>query len=169
MDRTDRTRVLLGQIAESREALGAISEAYARFVERDLGTLGKREVTASRLCDIIEHYYTCLETLFLRASRFFENDLAPDRWHQDLLDKMLLDVPGVRPRVISRATHERLLEFLRFRHFRRYYYEMDYDWDKLELLRKKLVEAVPLVRDDLERFAAFVEELGRGASTGIDR
>ena len=155
----DRPAILLGQIDETREALSMIAAAYERFLGRDLEDLGKREVTASRLCDILEHYYTCLETLFLRISRFFENDLAKERWHQDLLDKMILEIPGVRPRVVARATHDRLLELLRFRHFRRYYFELEYDWDKLDMLRKKLIEVMPMVKADLDDFTSFVQNL----------
>ena len=46
--------------------------------------------------------YTALETLFLRVSQFFENRLAPDRWHSDLLEKMTLEVPGIRQPLIAR-------------------------------------------------------------------
>ena len=35
-------------------------------------------------------------------SQFFENRLAPDRWHSDLLEKMTLEVPGIRQPLIAR-------------------------------------------------------------------
>ncbi len=46
---------------------------------------------------------------------------------------MILEIEGVRKAVISDETYSNLLEFLKFRHFKRYYFEFDYDWDKLEL------------------------------------
>ena len=100
MAASDRIAVLLGQFAEAKNALASIAAAYERFATNDMKGLGRREVTASRLCDILERSYTCFETVFLRISRFFENDFAKGRWRQDLLDKMILDVPGVRPRVM---------------------------------------------------------------------
>ena len=92
-------------------------------------------------------------------SRFFENRLSAEKWHQDLLDKMVLEVPGVRPAVVSRQTYEILRELIRFRHFRRYYYEQAYDWDRLELLRKKLERLFPLLDGDLARFSSFLSAL----------
>lgn len=151
--------VLIGQFKETKEALESLGRAYGRWVHDDLAELGRRPATASLLSDILEHYYTALETLFLRVSRFFENRLSRDKWHQDLLDKMLLEVPGVRPRVVSRATYEILRELIRFRHFRRYYYEQDYDWDRLDFLRKKLEELFPLLEADLARFTSFLTVL----------
>ena len=35
----------------------------------------------------LTNYYTCLETIFLRISKFFENNLDKDQWHQSLLEK----------------------------------------------------------------------------------
>ena len=151
--------VLLGQIDDGILALTTIEEMHQRFLAQDLPELGRRAATASLLSDILEHYYTSFETLFLRISQYFENELIAEKWHQDLLDKMTIEVPGVRQRVVSRQVYERLRELLRFRHFRRYYYELDYDWDKLDYLNKKLIELIPGARNDLAGFRAFVEDL----------
>ena len=51
--------------------------------------------------------------------------------------QMTLTIPEVRPRVISDATFAALSELRRFRHFKRYYFSFDYDWDRLELVRSK--------------------------------
>ena len=51
---------------------------------------------------------------------------------------MSLEIEGVRIAVISNETHSILLEFIKFRHFKRYYLEFDYDWDKLEYLEKNI-------------------------------
>lgn len=151
--------VLLGQLEETKDALGSLKRAYEKWVREDFAELGRRPATASLLSDILEHYYTALETFFLRVSRFFESKLSTEKWHQDLPEKMLLEVPGLRPNVVSRVTFEILRELMRFRHFRRYYYEQDYDWDRLEFLRKKLEELFPLLDADLSRFLSFLTAL----------
>lgn len=48
---------------------------------------------------------------------------------------------------------------MRFRHFRRYYYELEYDWGRLDLVRKKLETLIPLLHADLARFRDFVTAL----------
>ena len=100
-----------------------------------------------------------METIFLRISQHFENRLGPDRWHKDLLQKMALEIEGVRAAAISEAALPPLLELLRFRHFKRYYFEMEYDWDRLDFLVEKLRQAHPLVTCDLERFGRFMSAL----------
>lgn len=70
---------------------------------------------------------------------------------------MTLDLPPLRPQVLREETARPLRELLRFRHFKRYYVEFEYDWDRLEFLRKKFEIARPLLREDLEKFLAFLQ------------
>lgn len=48
---------------------------------------------------------------------------------------------------------------MRFRHFKRCYLELDYDWEKLRFLLSVLQRCLPLVRAEL---TAFHEEVIRG-------
>ena len=50
-------------------------------------------------------------------------------------------------------------ELLRFRHFKRYYFEFEYDWDRLDFLRKKLAEARRTVRPEIETFLSALETI----------
>ncbi|MBN2358761.1 MAG: hypothetical protein JXR83_04865, partial [Deltaproteobacteria bacterium] len=88
-----------------------------------------------------------------------ENSLSAARWHADLLDKMTLHVTGVRERVIEEHTARLLHELLRFRHFRRYYFEIDYDWNKIDYLVGVHARVMPLVAADLARFREFLARL----------
>ncbi len=148
--------------SEIRNTLAIISDLYSkhrRFQAEEFQSLGRKPITASYLADLLDSFYTCLETTFLRISHFFENKIDKDRWHQDLLDKMRIEIPDIRVAIISGPSYQRLKELLRFRHFRRYYFEMEYDWDKLEFLQKKLLELEALLKQDLERFLEFLKEL----------
>jgi hypothetical protein len=72
---------------------------------------------------------------------------------------MTINIEGVRIAVVSEENYLLLLELLMFRHFRRYYFELEYDWDRLEYLRKKFHEAHPRVTEDLERFIGFLKAI----------
>jgi hypothetical protein len=111
------------------------------------------------VAQVLDNTYTAIETALLRISQGFDNTPSHDRWHADLLDKMLLDKPGVRPRVPSDESHRLLTELMRFRHFKRCYLELDYDWAKLRYLLSVLDRALPLVRAEL---AAFRDEIRLG-------
>ena len=115
------------------------------------------------LAQILENAYTAVETALLRISQGFDNTLNPKRWRADLLDKMLLEKQGVRPRVLSDESHRLLTELMRFRHFKRYYLELDYDWEKLRFLLSVLRRCLPLVRAELSAFRA---ETMRGLEEG---
>jgi len=134
-------------------------ESLQAALDRDLTLLGRTQNAALIVVGLLENYCTCLETAFLRISQFFENTLDPERWHTDLLEKMTLHIEGVRVPAVSQANYPHLLELLKFRHFRRYYFELEYDWDRLDFLVKKMKQAHPGAKQDLERFLSFLDQL----------
>ncbi|MDI6791408.1 MAG: hypothetical protein QME81_00875 [bacterium] len=150
---------LIREIKKTQTVLAKIDSFYQEFTKNDLPLLGKKETSAIVVAEIMVDFYTCLETLFLRISRFFENRLQKEKWHADLLHKMTLEIEEYRLPVISDEVHSILLEFLKFRHFRRYYFEFNYDWDKIEFLEKKYSRIKPLLERDLKKFLAFLQLL----------
>jgi len=123
------------------------------FTETDLAPDRAERIVVAQ---ILENTYTAIETALLRISQGFDNSLSHERWHADLLDKMLLEKKGVRPRVLSDESHRLLTELMRFHHFKRYYLELDYDWEKLRFLLSVLRRCLPLVRAELSAFRAEV-------------
>jgi hypothetical protein len=159
MKENELIAALVEEIRKSRIMLGKIDSFYKEFKDNDLTLLGKKRASAIVMAEIMVDFYTCLETLFLRISQFFENILEKDKWHSDLLHKMTLEIEGARKAVISDETYSILLEFLKFRHFKRYYFEFDYDWDKLEFLEKKYRQVKPLLDEDMKSFVGFLNKL----------
>jgi hypothetical protein len=70
-----------------------------------------------------------------------------------------LRIAGERDAVVQDATRDLLLEFLKFRHFTRYYYDISYDWDRLDYLEKKFTELRPALTADLDHFLCFLAAL----------
>jgi len=160
MSTHDRIQTLVARIDTTLQVLERIVGQYDEFMETDFRTLGQKNTSAIVIAELLVDYYTCLETLFLRISQFFENHLATDRWHADLLEKMALNIDGVRKPAIAPETSQGLGELMRFRHFRRYYFELEYDWDKLTFLQKKLETLRAVVPNDLGSFRRFLTQLG---------
>lgn len=94
----------------------------------------------------------------MRISQHFENQLPADRRHAELLHKMTIEIPGVRPQILSDRTAELLGEIIRFRHFRRYYYALDYDWRRLDALIAVFADANSGLMADLEGFLSKLAE-----------
>ncbi|MCP4751777.1 MAG: hypothetical protein GY866_12855 [Proteobacteria bacterium] len=150
---------LIGELEKNRAILQKIDRFHDDFMAGDLKKLGRVTSTAIVMAEIFVDFYTCLETLFLRISRFFENRLQQDKWHSDLLHKMTLSIKEIRPAVITDRTFNLLNEFLKFRHFRRYYFEFEYDWDKIDYLERKYQQVKSLLKNDLDSFHHFLDRI----------
>lgn len=77
----------------------------------------------------------------------------------ELLRKVSGEILGVRKVVLSRETCLLLDELRRFRHFRRYYYDFNYDWARLDYLRSVYERIMPLIHQDLDGFVEFLLSL----------
>lgn len=137
--------ILRGHISASIDILSRIENYLDSFLENEYKEMGRTPVTAVVVADALSRYYTGIETLFLRISQHFENSIERDKWHAQLLERMKLTIPGIRPPAIKEETYLALRELLRFRHFSRYYVELDYDWDRLDFL----------LSPDMETLGAF--------------
>jgi hypothetical protein len=155
----DDARGLMIELDRIRSVVDSLSARLVRFRSESLPVLGRTDISANFAAQLLDNTYTALETLFLRVSQFFENSLTRDHWHADLLDKMRIRIPGMRERLISDEVHSLLLELLRFRHFRRYYFDVELDWYRIDYLLGIYDRALPLVRRDIDRFKEFLDGL----------
>lgn len=151
--------MLKSEINKGLSVLKKIYIFYDNYITTTFKPEEKRMDQAIVISDLICSYYTCLETIFLRISQFFENAIAKEKWYQDLLQKMTIQIDGVRNAVIKDQTYINLIELLKFRHFKRYYFQLEYDWDKLEFIQKKFRQADAMVKVDLFEFLQFLENL----------
>lgn len=154
------TSELAALIRRNREQLETIRTSIEDALDQEIAQLGKTARAALIIAGLLENYYTCAESIFLRISQYFENRLEPARWHADLLQKMTLDIEGVRPRAVDLQDLPALRELLRFRHFKRNYFDLDYDWDRIEFLVKKVRQVHPGLGQSLDRFEGFLRDLG---------
>ncbi len=156
---------LLGQLDAGAAVLVRIETHLDDFFANEGKSMGRTSVAAVVVADALTRYYTAAETIFFRISRFFENSIGGDRWHAELLDRMLIAIPGIRPAVLSESTYVALRELMRFRHFSRYYVDLDYDWDRLDFLLIKFNQARKGLKTDLGTFRSAMQALA--ASTAV--
>ena len=72
---------------------------------------------------------------------------------------MNLRIEGIREQVISAETHCLLSELMRFRHFKRYYFELDYDWKKLDYLLDVYERLQLKVVQEIDTFSEFLKKM----------
>jgi hypothetical protein len=150
---------LIGVIEKQLARLELLDASITQAFKRDVAVLGRTGNAAVMIAGLFENYYTCIETAFQKISQHFENHLDPARWHADLLSKMTLRIEGIRIPAVSESNYPALLELQRFRHFKRYYFDLDYDWDRLDFIHKKLDTAHPQALADLRLFIEFLKAL----------
>ena len=150
---------LISEINKTLFLLEKNRTLYENFEQKELPMLGKGTSSAMIISQIVTDFYTGIETLFHRISQFFGNSIDKSSWHKDLLKNMTLEIEDKRAVVISDATASALDELLRFRHFRRYYFDTEYDWERIEFITKKYLQSVEGVKKDLDNFIKFLEKL----------
>jgi hypothetical protein len=106
----------------------------------------------------LHNFYSGLERLFEKVAKVIDGTLPSGaNWHQLLLEQMSLEIPHLRPALISFESRKALEDFRGFRHVVRNVYAFQLDPDKL----RPLSEAAPLVFSRIKAeclaFAAFVE------------
>jgi hypothetical protein len=111
----------------------------------------------SHLGYMLHNLYGALEDLFQEVARTFENRLEdPSRYHRELLKRMALEIPGIRPALLSPGAHALLNELRGFRHVFRHAYDYELTGEKLEALREKMAAQWELVDQDLLNFRDFL-------------
>jgi len=116
-----------------------------------------RDVAAAAY--VLHNIYGALENTFEQISRTFENHITdPVQWHRELLTKMFLEIPKIRPAVIPQDLRGVLNDLRGFRHVFRHAYEYELDPEKIALLirdwnkaRTQLISSLDLFRESLLR------------------
>jgi hypothetical protein len=97
---------------------------------------------------ILHDFYTGIEKIFENIAKEVDRRVPMgEEWHSELLHQMTLNIPGLRPPVISPNTEKRLREYLGFRHLFRKRYGFELDWEKM----KRLLIKISKILFDLEK------------------
>ena len=102
----------------------------------------------------LHNLYGAFEQVFEVVARFFENRVAAAGYHAGLIKRMQLDIPGVRPALLSASTAADLDELRRFRHLFRHAYSADLDPHKVRRLAAGAGTLRRAFARDLDRFLA---------------
>lgn len=97
---------------------------------------------------ILHDFYTGIEKIFHDIAKEIDRRIPlGESWHTELLSQMTLDIPGLRPPVITSSTEKKLREYLAFRHLFRKRYGFELEWLKI----KRLLAGIPKILSTLEK------------------
>ena len=110
----------------------------------------------------LHSFYAGIERIFeLIANEIDGGVMGGESWHNNLLRQMAVDLPGVRPTVLSTETAETLAEYLRFRHLIRNIYVFRLDVTRMGHLAQGIDAVWTNLQHELDRFIAYLQTVSR--------
>lgn len=107
----------------------------------------------------LHNLYSSYEDLFKEVAVTFENNIDRNSgYHKNLLLRMKIAIPGIRPGILSEKSHLILGELMGFRHVFRHAYDYNLSSEKLKSLRGNVLLHYPGIEMDVKNFKKFLEE-----------
>jgi hypothetical protein len=104
--------------------------------------------------------YNALEQAALRVAKAFENNIDDDAgWHAEVMRRLTLDLPEIRPAVFLEADLAQLRELRGFRHMIVHAYDLVLDHVRMKAL---LMRVSALFKHLESRYAAFFDSVLQG-------
>ena len=156
-----RYKRLIVDIKDDLDSVQKISDYINEITQVFENMQGPVRVSDLMACaGYLHHYYTGIESVFERISRAFDGGLTSGGdYHRELLRSMTLEIPDIRPSIISRELAEELDEYRRFRHMFRHFYGSELRWRKMEPLAKGIDSMTKVLTERIFEFVKFVEKL----------
>lgn len=123
----------------------------------------KAEPVSSELVESIGYWlhnlYSAYEDLFRLTASFWENSLeTAGKYHHELLKRMRLDIPGIRPALIREAdTYKNLDELRGFRHVFQHAYSYGLDDERVCFLVNRVLRTKDVLLSDIARFRSDMD------------
>lgn len=144
-----------------RKELDDLDRLVAR-ANRAVSTAKKNPQDADLFLDSaslnLHDVYSGFERIFKQIAATVDGSVPTSaEWHHELLNQMELDLPKVRPPVLTREMIQHLDEYLRFRHVVRNVYTFSFDPERIGRLVNELQDVFEQVKQELSTFAEFLE------------
>ena len=150
---------LVGQMDHIMKALRlTVEEAEAK--EREYRTAVPTPFELRGFGSLLHDFYTAVEDVFEVVAGDVNGSLPEGTtWHKEILVKMSISIPGLRPAVISEELRWKLDEYLRFRHVFRNVYGYLLDWRRIRPLLENLGSVYRQFAREVDTFRSFLLRL----------
>ena len=136
---------ILGELSALGLVVGRVESGWKAAVRND------DELYYDSVALNIHSFYSGLERVFEKISSVVDGALPQGiNWHQELLSQMALEIPNIRPAVISEKTRVLLEPYRGFRHVVRNVYTYKIMPEKMKPLAKGIR---PLFKQVVKEFA----------------
>lgn len=149
-------RRIRDEVVEVDRTINAVSRHWKRFLK----VRADQDAYLNSVALNLNGFYSGVErVLELIAIEFDQKSLDGEAWHADLLRQMMVDIPRIRPAVLSQKSGHWLDEYRKFRHRVRNIYATNLIPDRMQTLVDDLPSGWRQLRAELLAFADFLESL----------
>ncbi len=108
----------------------------------------------------LDDYYLAVENIFKVIATELDGGLpAGEHWHRQLLTNMMLEVPGIRPPLLSENTVFQLDELRKFRHLFRNIYGFALDAARVADLAERVPDITKRLKQEVNCFLATMQSI----------
>ena len=161
MNEKARVAILIAELHGDAEVLSGLAETNLKADGR-IRHGATDELDWAALGYTIHNIYNALESYFLRVSRFFENDLPPSACHRELVERMTIEIEGLRPRLLDRSLAQHIHELRAFRQVFRNIYGTRLDPQRIRIVQNRVPSTLSAFHGAHARFTTelrAVEEM----------
>ena len=147
----DKERLVLLE-ADIKNQQKQIENIYGVVLQRKRGDT-RDPVVLESLAFHLHNLYCAFEDLFKKAADHFENQISNQTgWHRELLDRMRMPIPGIRPALISQPAYEMFNELRGFRHVFHHTYGFKLEPAKVKIVLRKAMALRKIYKKDISVF-----------------
>lgn len=107
---------------------------------------------------LLHNLYCAFEDLFKEIAGTFENRIEDlSSYHRELLKRMSIEVPLIRPNLLSKSSYRIMDELRRFRHTFRHAYAYDLDSRKVRDLKARFLSEYDKIASDMDSFESYLK------------
>jgi len=151
-------KILKADIKRELASLESLKLELAKVYPKSIELSIKIRTTAG----ILHDFYTGIEKIFQRIATEMDGEIPKgEDWHIDLLKRMAISLPQIRPEVIGEKLARELEEYLRFRHLFRNIYGFGLRWERIDTLAKALPKILKKFEAALQKFFQFLDKLSK--------
>lgn len=108
----------------------------------------------------LHNLYCAFEDLFKLVAGFWENNVRTNgSFHIHLLKKMIVNIEGIRPALLSKESYVCLNDLRGFRHVFRHAYNFGLDDERIFHLLRNILKKKDLIMEDLQEFKDAVASI----------
>lgn len=142
-------------LSEYKMQVNEIEKIYNRL-QKKAGIIQKETPTEELVESAgywLHNLYSAFEDLFKLVSGFWENNITGNGgYHINLLKRMRVEIPGVRPALLTETSQKSLDELRGFRHVFRHAYNFGLDDERVIFLLNRVLKTREQVLADLHKF-----------------